>query len=79
LHGLDNAIAHVYANCVAHPTPGLVNALHHLIANLAKHQAHESGKHEGTHGHGRSDKGVHGKSGSAPGHTKNGGHGKSSH
>jgi hypothetical protein len=32
--GLDNAIAHVLANCLKDPqAPGLVNALEHLVAN----------------------------------------------
>jgi hypothetical protein len=72
LHGLENAIAHVYANCQAHPNQGLVNALNHLIANLATHQAHDAGKLAGSNGqgHGHSQDAVHGNSGTAPGHSK---------
>jgi hypothetical protein len=74
LRGLENAIAHVYANCQAHPNQGLVNALNHLIANLANHQAHDAGKLAGSHGqgHGHSKDAVHGNSGTAPGHSKHG-------
>jgi hypothetical protein len=71
-HGLENAISHVFANCTAHPTPGLVNALNHLIENLAGHQEHQHGKQGAPHGSGHSDDGVHGKSASAPGHIKHG-------
>ena len=43
LTGLDNAIAHVLANCLKNPdAPGLVNALEHLVANQAKHEAHDA-------------------------------------
>jgi hypothetical protein len=56
-------MAHVYANCLAHPNSGLVNALKHLIANKAKHDARKIG-----------DK-SHGASADAPGHAKpSGGH-----
>jgi len=47
LTGLDNAIAHVLANCLKNPNaPGLVNALEHLVANQAKHDAHDIAKAE---------------------------------
>jgi hypothetical protein len=64
----------VYANCVAHPNKGLVNALHHLIANKGKHEEHKAGGPPGSHGHGHSTGVEHGKSGQAPGHS--GGHSK---
>jgi hypothetical protein len=58
-------MAHVYANCLAHPNTGLVNALNHLIANKAKHDARKVGEK------------THGNSADAHGHTKStgGGHG----
>ena len=66
--GLDNAIAHVLANCMKNPdAPGLVNALQHLVANQAKHEAHDAAKTErkaahdarkAEHGHGHD--GSHG-------------------
>jgi hypothetical protein len=47
LTGLDNAISHVLANCMKNPdSPGLVNALEHLVANQAKHEAHDAAKAE---------------------------------
>jgi hypothetical protein len=47
LHGLDNAIAHVLENCLKNPqAPGLLNALEHLAANQARHEAHEAAKAE---------------------------------
>jgi hypothetical protein len=43
--GLDNAIAHVLANCTSNPrASGLLVALRHLVANKAKHDAHEDAK-----------------------------------
>jgi hypothetical protein len=40
LTGLDNAIAHVLANCIKNPqAPGLINALTHLVANRGEHEA----------------------------------------
>ena len=66
----------MYANCVAHPNAGLVNALHHLIANRAKHLSHEAAKHQpGSQGNGHSADAVHGKSGQPHGH----GNGHSKH
>ena len=44
--GLDNAIQHVYANCVAHPNEGLVNALEHLVANRDAKAARDQAKAE---------------------------------
>jgi hypothetical protein len=66
LTGLDNAIAHVLANCIKNPqAPGLINALTHLVANKGLHEAHEAAKaerkaahaawkleHASSHGHG---------------------------
>jgi hypothetical protein len=63
LVGLDNAMAHVYANCVAHPNSGLVNALNRLISNKAKHDARKTGDNS------------HGKSADAPGHAQSSGGG----
>ena len=41
--GLDNAIAHVLANCLKDPqAPGLVNALEHLVANRDRKAAHDA-------------------------------------
>lgn len=46
-HGLDNAIEHVFANCVKNPqAPGLLNALERLAANRERHEAHEAWKAE---------------------------------
>jgi hypothetical protein len=45
--GLDNAISHVLENCLKNPqAPGLVNALEHLVANQARHDALEAAKAE---------------------------------
>jgi hypothetical protein len=47
--GLDNAIAHVLANCIKNPqAPGLLNALTHLQLNEQRHAAHEAAKAERT-------------------------------
>lgn len=44
-HGLENAIAHVLENCTLKPqAPGLLVAIHQLVANKAKHDAHEEAK-----------------------------------
>jgi hypothetical protein len=51
-------MAHVYANCQAHPNSGLVNALNRLISNKAWHDARKIGDNS------------HGKSADAPGHAK---------
>jgi hypothetical protein len=61
--GLDNAMAHVYANCLAHPNSGLVNALNRLISNKARNDARKIGDNS------------HGKSVDAPGHAKSSGGG----
>ena len=65
--GLDHAIETVLANCIKNPqAPGLLNALHHLMANRDRHAAHDADKaarkaaHEAAkaskgHGHGSSD------------------------
>jgi hypothetical protein len=85
LTGLDNAIAHVLANCLKNPNaPGLVNALEHLVANKAKHEAHAAAKaerkddhtasehdHGGTHGNPHAE----GGSGNAHGGGNGNGHG----
>ncbi|MDQ3210206.1 MAG: hypothetical protein M3Q20_03350 [Actinomycetota bacterium] len=80
-HGLDNAIEHVLVNCLKNPqSPGLLNALEHLVANRERHEAHEAWKterkadkaaghgngHDGEHGnpHDSSDGGGNGNSGS---------------
>ncbi len=70
LTGLDNAIAHVLANCLKTPdAPGLVNALEHRVANQAKHEAHDAAKAErkaehaagkAEHDHGQGHGGSHG-------------------
>jgi hypothetical protein len=40
--GLDHAIERVLANCIKNPqAPGLLNALHHLVANRDRHAAHD--------------------------------------
>ena len=44
LHGVDNAMAHVYENCLKNDAPGLVNALERLAANAARHEAREAEK-----------------------------------
>ena len=45
LTGLDNAIAHVLANCLKNPqAPGLVNALERLAENKERHADHEAAK-----------------------------------
>ena len=44
LHGIENAMAHVYANCVKNDAPGLINALERLAANAARHEAHDAEK-----------------------------------
>jgi hypothetical protein len=79
--GLDNAIAHVLANCLKNPdATGLPNALEHLVANAERKAAHDAAKAAGEHGnsanapghsgetHGNSG-GEHGNSANAPGHT----------
>lgn len=44
-HGLGNAIAHVLENCTSNAqAPGLLVALRHLVANKAKHDAHDETK-----------------------------------
>jgi hypothetical protein len=77
LHGLDNAIAHVLANCVKNPqAPGLVNALEHLAANRAKHEAHEAEKAERKAAHDAAKAEKHaGGPGHGKGHGSNGEHG----
>jgi len=71
LHGVDNAIEHVLANCLKNPqAPGLLNALIQLTTGRAKHEAHEAWKAEkkavraeakaAKHGAGKSPDGVHG-------------------
>ena len=43
LTGLDNAIAHVLANCLTNTNaPGLVTALHHLVHNRDLQAAHQA-------------------------------------
>jgi cobalamin-dependent methionine synthase I len=45
LTGLDNAIWHVFQNCVKNPqAPGLVNALEHLVLNRDRHLAQEAAR-----------------------------------
>ena len=44
LHGIENAMAHVYENCLKNDAPGLVNALERLAANAARHEASEAEK-----------------------------------
>jgi hypothetical protein len=47
LTGLDNAIWHVFGNCVKNPqAPGLLTALTHLVANRDRHLALEEAKAE---------------------------------
>lgn len=77
LHGLDNAIAHVLANCVKNPqAPGLLNALEHLAANQAKHEAHEAEKAERKAAHDAAKAEKHaGGPGHGKGHGSNGEHG----
>jgi hypothetical protein len=91
LTGLDNAIAHVLANCLKNPdAPGLVNALEHLVANKTKHEAHDAAKaertaehasskagHEHGHGHGGAHGNPHadGDGGNPGGQGNGGGHG----
>jgi hypothetical protein len=71
LHGIDNAISHVLANCVKNPQSlGLLNALEHLVANKAKHEAHEAEKAERKAAH---DAAKAQKHADGPGHGK--GHG----
>ena len=44
-HGLENAIAHILANCTLKPqAPGLLVAIRHLVTNKAKHDAHDEAK-----------------------------------
>jgi hypothetical protein len=67
LTGLDNAMAHVLANCVKNPdAPGLPNALAHLLANAERKALHDAAKAAGVHGHSGE---VHGNSANAPGHS----------
>ena len=77
LHGVDNAIAHVLANCVKNPqAPGLLNALEHLAANQAKHEAHEAEKAERKAAHDAAKAQKHaGGPGHGKGHGSNGEHG----
>ena len=77
LHGVDNAIAHVLANCVKNPqAPGLLNALEHLAANRAKHEAHEAEKAERKAAHDAAKAQKHaGGPGHGKGHGSNGEHG----
>jgi hypothetical protein len=46
LKGLENAIAHVLWNCTRNDNDGLVNALHHLSANLEQKQLRDEAKAE---------------------------------
>jgi hypothetical protein len=77
LHGVDNAIAHVLANCVKNPqAPGLLNALEHLVANQAKHEAHEAEKAERKAAHDAAKAQKHaGGPGHGKGHGSHGEHG----
>jgi hypothetical protein len=66
--GLDNAIARVLANCIKNPqAPGLLNALRHLVANQARHEAHDAEKearraaHDAAKAEREASKGAHGK------------------
>jgi hypothetical protein len=66
--GLDHAIATVLANCIKNPqAPGLLNALRHLVANKARHEAHDAEKearraaHEAAKAEREALKGSHGK------------------
>ena len=62
--GLDNAIAHVLANCLKNPdAPGLPNALEHLVANAERKAAHDAAKAA------KKASGEHGNSANAPGHS----------
>jgi hypothetical protein len=65
-HGLDRAIQAILDRCGRGPvTHGLLNALEHLRANQAKHEAHENrGKSGEEHGRPSEDPG---KSGEDPG------------
>lgn len=68
-HGLQNALAHVLHNCIANPqAPGLLVALQHLSANLAKHAAQGGGPGTPFLAHGNSGK-AHGNSGKAHGNS----------
>jgi hypothetical protein len=87
--GLDNAIAHVLANCIKNPgSPGLPNALRHLVANRERKAERDAAKAAGVHGnsanapghlgeHGGSAGTSHGNSANAPGHS--GEHGNPHH
>ena len=77
LHGVDNAIAHVLANCLKNPqAPGPLNALEHLAANQAKHDAHEAEKAERKAAHDAAKAQKHaGGPGHGKGHGSNGEHG----
>lgn len=66
--GLDHAIATVLANCIKNPqAPGLLNALRHLVANQARHEAHDAEKEarraarEAAKAEREASKGSHGK------------------
>ncbi len=66
--GLDNAIARVLANCIKNPqAPGLLNALRHLVANQARHEAHDAEKearraaHDAAKAEREASKGTQGK------------------
>jgi len=87
--GLDNAIAHVLANCLKNPdAPGLPNALKHLIANRDRQALHdaereaakaardaEKAARKAAHDAAKGEK-VHGNSGE---HGNSGTHGNSGH
>jgi hypothetical protein len=87
--GLDNAIARVLANCIENASsPGLPNALRHLVANRERKAERDAAKAAGVHGnsanapghsgeHGGSSGTSHGNSANAPGHS--GEHGNPHH
>ena len=68
-HGLQNALAHVLHNCIANPqAPGLLVALQHLSANLAKQAAQGAGPGNPFLAHGSSGE-AHGNLGEAHGNS----------
>jgi hypothetical protein len=67
--GLANAIAHVSANCQAHPNRGLVNALNHLQANLARQQSRDAGPNKDATGKSKENGSGHSQ-GKSHGHSK---------
>ncbi len=87
--GLDNAIARVLANCIKNPSsPGLPNALRHLVANRERKAERDAAKAAGVHGNSANAPGhsgdpggsagtSHGNSANAPGHS--GEHGNPHH